>query len=217
MSNNEAGELFARLATRACPHTDYTFPIRKEGDQDVKCVLRILSESEFQRACSNAQKVADYRCKESPTDTANHAHRDGWQEIYNDQKIVEVLAIALMLPGYPDKKLSLVPDAKSLSEALTSDEVGVCFQAYQALRAEAGPIISALSADECEAYLKVLVEGGSRHPLSRLSSAAITDLLMHSVSTMKSFATITGSPGSPVEESQPSMPSDPIVPPSELV
>lgn len=192
---------FARLAKRSRPYVPFTFHKREDEEVATEAVLVVLSESEMQECFAEAQKFADAKTREKTGDATNHSSKFGWAEVYEDEKIVQVMTLAMREVGYPKEDLRFVPNPKMLRDALNSDELGVLNRAYQNLRADSGPIISQVSSDDAEAWIQALMEGGKRSPLSRLSSEGLTDLVMHLVARLKSSSTTSGLSGSPADVS----------------
>jgi hypothetical protein len=122
-----------------------------------------------------------------------------YEEEYEQQKAYHLLQLAARQAE--DFRFPAFPTAKLLRETLTDDEISVALIAYATFRQESGPIISELTVEEMEAWLKLLQEGASRFPLVHLSGAALRDLTMFLVQKLGTSATATFSAGSPQGES----------------
>lgn len=124
-----------------------------------------------------------------------------YEEEYEEQKALHLLSLACRQPGDP-RFPTFYSAAKARAE-LTDDEISVALLAYGAFRRQSGPMIAELTADEMEAWIKVLQEGASRLPLARCTSEALTDLVMYQASKLKeaAFSTAISSAGSPPEGS----------------
>ena len=84
---------------------------------------------------------------------------------------------------------------------LTTDEQAVLMVHYMQTQAEVGPIHSAMSQEEMDAWVELLGKGGSRAPLASLSSGAASELLMYMASRLSNSRTDSCSPGMPLEPS----------------
>jgi len=85
--------------------------------------------------------------------------------------------------------------------AKSIEEVGVLYQAFEQVSAEFGPILSALSEVEMEAWLEKLAKGAdSVSPFWRLSSGQKNELLMYSASQLLSLRKDKVLLGMPVEQ-----------------
>lgn len=204
MSDTEnASALFQELSQRARPSALVDIPPRAPGEKPKQVRLIILAQSEIVRCTASAQKVASEACKEGDRDTRDHSNEEGWREIFREEKMIQILAKSMRVPGFKDDDPlgMFVPSAKYLRDWFTSDELAVLIQSYANLRADAGPMLSACSEAEADAWIGVLMEGGSRLPLSRMSSEGMTDLVMHIVARLKTCLTRSSSVGQPVESS----------------
>jgi hypothetical protein len=120
-----------------------------------------------------------------------------YEEEYQQQVAYQLLSLAARqadATGFP-----FFPRPVDVRDQLTDDEIAVLMVAYATFRRESGPILDEITPDEMEAWIKLLMEGGSRFPLARWSGPALTDLAMCLVSKLKAAsATGTSSPGSPL-------------------
>lgn len=122
-----------------------------------------------------------------------------YEEELEEQKALHLLQLSCRQPE--DPRFPTFRRAAEVREALTDDEITVALTAYAQFRRESGPIISELTPEEMEAWVKVLMEGGSRFPLARCSGEVLIDLTMYLASKLRASATGTSSAGSPPDES----------------
>lgn len=117
-----------------------------------------------------------------------------YEEELEEQKALHLLQLACRQPT--DPRFPTFIRAADVRAQLTDDEITVALTAYAQFRRASGPVISELTPDEMEAWIKVLAEGGSRFPLARASGEVLTDLTMYLVSKLHTFVTPTSSAGS---------------------
>jgi hypothetical protein len=191
------GDLWRRLSERPRPMTEIDFPAKNaDGTPIGRCKLRVLTENEL----SVCRAQADIAAKTILGASAPKAGEIsfGYEDIYRNESIGQLLALACR--DAEDPNLPVFQTPKQARTALTTDEMAVLYQAYCSWRTECGPVVSELTKDELDAWLRVLMEGGSRLPLANLSGAATSDLVMFLVSKVKEFSIATGSVGSPAGE-----------------
>ncbi len=208
----EPATLFQRLIETPRPTTKIKYPRRKFDERgkptgdliDVEVAIWVLTESELMRARASAEKFAKVQLDDPEIATSKHL---GYEDIYRNACVVEVCCLAVRDPA--DTKLPMFANPDIARRYVTSDEWAALFEAYCLWQAESGPLVSDMDQATMDAWLKVLEEGASRLPLSRLSSGARDALLMHSVSRPLGSRAGSGSPGSPPGEttSDPSSPS----------
>lgn len=189
-------ELFAKLAERPRPYEIVPFPA-KRGTEPIGSVrLQILTESEMHRARADAERTA-----KAMLNGQTRVGDLGYEEIYRNELVIEMMVLAARDAEMPE--LPIFPTAKHAREYVTTDEFGVLAVAYNALRREAGPIISEMTEEELEAWDRALTEGVKVGPLafSQLSSEAKTDLILHLAARLKDLRTGNGSAGSQPGES----------------
>jgi hypothetical protein len=196
----ESSELWRKLTQRPRPVSDpIDFP---ESDETGKPVgqyrLRILTETELQYVRATADIAArQIMGKSAPK---NGEVSFGYEDIYRNELTVQMVAIACRDVNKPHA-LPAFMSAKHARDRLTTDQFGVIMNAYALFRRDHGPEVAELTVEEMEAWIKVLMEGGKRLPLARLTSEALTDLVMHLVSKLKSLSEDSGSAGSPPADS----------------
>jgi len=199
-ANVEPADLWAKLTTLPRPTQDVPFPRRhpvtKEWMQD-KLSVQVLTEAELM----SARAAADIYAKDLLKDVQRSGDANlGYQDIYRNALVVEVIVRAYRSPNMPGKPPAF-PSSQQARKFLTADEFAVLFQAYCTFQAESGPILSSMTPEEMNAWLDRLAEGASSVPLAALSSDAKNQLLLHSALLLRKSRTGNGSPGSPPSES----------------
>jgi hypothetical protein len=127
----------------------------------------------------------------------NIAYEEEWQQ----QIAYHIVQQAARVPERPIFPVFNSP--KDVARNLTDDEIAVLMHAYESFRRESGPYISDMTVEEMEAWIKLLMEGGSRLPLARLSGPALTDLVLSLALRLKQATSIaTSSSGSPLDDSR---------------
>lgn len=194
--NVEPADLWTRLTTLPRPHTEVAFPRRDSATgqwMTDKVGLWVLTEAELMSCRAAADIYAkDLLDKNAPKSGDASL---GYLDIYRNALVVEVVwracrnPQALLGPAFPSTAM--------IRRYLTSDELAVLFQAYSTFQVESGPMLSSMTKDEMDAWIEALVEGGSAVPLARMPLGSVTELLMHSVSTLRKSRRGNGSAGSP--------------------
>ncbi len=196
-------ELWRKLSQRPRPSTVVDFPARRGEESPGKLALRVLTESELDYCRGAAETVAKEFCGKE-----GKAGDLGYEDVYRQELALQLICFAARDPA--DNDVPIFPLPKHARQKLTTDELAQLVQSYHYFRAESGPLLYELTADEMEAWIQVLVKGGSRVPLARCSGEALTDLVMFLVSKLGNSPTDSGSAGSPPgESSTPTPPSPP--------
>jgi hypothetical protein len=200
--NDEPSELWVKLTELPRPLSEeMTFRARNEDVGTFK--FWVLTAQELSTVRVEASRAA----KKLFGDEAVKGNL-AYEEEYEEQKALHLLALACRQPG--DPRFPTFYSAGKARAELTDDEITSALMAYRDFRVRSGPMISELTPDEMEAWIKLLVEGGSRFPLAaRLSGEALIDLTMFLVSKLRTSATGTSSAGSPpAASSTPTPPSE---------
>lgn len=164
------------------------------GEPICQIAMWVLTEEE-QNACQAAAELFTRKLlKEIPK--GDEARR-GYDDLYNNAAAIEILYRACRRPD--DLSKPFFPSPAEMRRHLTIDEVGVLFNQYMTVQVETGPIISLLSEDEVQTWVKRLGEGGSRFPLDFLSSEALKTLAWHLALQLFNLQMDTTSPGSQPE------------------
>lgn len=207
----EPQDLWTKLTTLPRPHKEVAFPRKdpRTGAPFTDTVaIWVLTEADLMASRASAEAYArellasPKRLREANGERNDLAGGLGYQEVYKNACVVEVVwracrsTLNVQVPAFPSTLL--------IRKYFTSDEIAVLFQAYCAWQAETGPMVSAMSKEEMDAWLDVLMEGASAVPLAALSLDARTALLLHSASRLQASRAANGSAGSPPSASSPS-------------
>lgn len=199
--NVEPGELFARLAGPR-PSKIIDFPRKGEdGKSPFQMAIVPLTEGELMR-CRAAAEAYARKMLDDESKTKTPGDSLGYKDLYINAVYVEYISLACRYPDMLDM-LVFQTGSPELRQRLYSDEIAVIFEACEIWQSESGPIVSHMSDGEMEAWIALLAEGASRVPLSVLSSAAKTDLLLFMASRLQPFLTAKSSPGSLPDASAP--------------
>lgn len=100
-----------------------------------------------------------------------------------------------------DLSTKFFPRKEDIFRLLSVDQCGVLLNHYYTVVLELGPIIAELSADEAEAWIKRIIEGGTqnRFLVNSLSVVAWTDLIKSLVSQLEDLQMDRSLPGTPQE------------------
>ena len=196
----DASDLWSKLATRERASTLVDYPGKDESPGQVR--IRVLTVTEMQECRTAAEKEA-----KKMLGTETRAGDLGYEDIYRNEIVVQVICKACR--QVEDTRAPAFPSAKLARDKLTEDDFAVLFEAYKSWKAEAGPIVSEMTEETLDAWLRVLQEGASRVPFSQLSSAALIDLILHLAARLPKSQTDSGSLGSPPEKSTSELRSDP--------
>jgi len=188
--------LWAEITRLPRPCKPIDFP-RKGSDGEPVCQLSlsVLTPSE-QVQCASAAE-AYVRAKMGAQKAEERG--PGYHSVYNSAVAAEFLFHSCR--SVNDSSLKFFPTAQAIRDFLTIEEVGVLYQAFEQVSAEFGPILSALSEVEMEAWLEKLAKGAdSVSPFWRLSSGQKNELLMYSASQLLSLRKDKALLGMPVEQ-----------------
>lgn len=167
---------------------------RARGKDVGTLVFRVLSSAEYAGALVAAHTKSGEMLGADAHGTV------AFEELYLEQKGVNLIALACRQPESPDFPTFLTAD--DVRQNLTDDEIAVLLAAYAIFRRESGPIISELTGEELEAWFELVMKGASRFPLVRCSGDALADLVMYLASKLRAVtSTATSSPGSPPDAS----------------
>lgn len=192
----EASELFLRLSETPRPVSDpLDFPEKdkKTGKPIGQYRLTVLTEHQLHYVRAQADIAArQIMGKMAPK---NGETSLGYEDIYRNELSVQLAALACRSVDTPHT-MPVFMSAKDARARLDSDQFGVICRAYNLFRLDVGPELAELTTEECDAWIDRLKEGGQRHPLSRLTLEALTDLLLHSAARLRQLEA-NGSSGSP--------------------
>jgi hypothetical protein len=205
----DSGELWRKLTALPRPVSDpLDFPEAVNGKPVGQYRLRVLTEGELHYVRREADVAARRMMgQEAPK---NGEVSFGYEDIYRNELSVQLVTLACRDVDHPHVLPAFI-SAKAARERLSTDQFGVLVSSYNHWRRDIGPELSELTKEEMEAWVKILMEGGRRAPLARLTSEALTDLVMHLVAQVSRSAA-SGSPGSPPADLSPTPTDDPPSP-----
>lgn len=196
-------DLWIKLTERPRPTCDFQMPgADKDGQPLPFCKLWIMTEHELHLARAQADLYA-----KKVLLGENKVGDLGYADIYRNELFVQLVAAAARNPN--NIIFPVFNSPKHAREKLTSDELTAFAEAYNIFRRHSGPLISDMTKDEMDAWIDVLMKGGSAVPLARLEFHAVTALLEHSVSLLRNSLTDNGSAGSPQGATQQVAASEP--------
>jgi hypothetical protein len=189
--NLSPAQLFVELSRMPRPYKIVPFPRKKPGtDEPVGYVALVpLDQAETLQATFAAELTIREKLP-----NAKDGESRGYDIAFGDACAVEQLLRACREPS--DVTKPVFPSASAV-RTLTADEIAVLFQSYLDARAEVGPIYSAMTDVEAEAWIDRLVVGGKEvgDALSFFSSAATRLLLRTGVDRIRKLETERDSAG----------------------
>lgn len=183
-------ELWQRLSSRERAHMVVPFPVRPGAEPFGDLAIVALTAREKTAALAEATRVARKFVVEK---VSAGEHVEGYAQVYDNIVATELLARACRTPD--DIDVPAFPSAEELRGRLTYDEIGALMGAFAEVQAELGPIVSELSADELDAWVRRITNGG-RAELGFFSRGALTDLACGLASLIATSRTDSASPGS---------------------
>lgn len=201
--NVSPAQLYTELSRMPRPHRVVPFP-RKDpatGEPIGHVALVPLSQKETLESTIAAELLVRERLPSAKT-----GESVGYDVAFGDASAVEQLFRACREPG--DVTKLVFPSAAAV-RTLSADEIAVLYQSYLDTRAEVGPIFSAMTQKESDAWLDRLIEGGNEvDHLAFFSLAGLRSLVRTSVARLRSSQTEPSSVGSPQGSTGPTSTSD---------
>jgi hypothetical protein len=194
LSEVKASELWAALVEQPQPHRIVDFPRLDPvtGEPIGKLAIRVLTGIELAASTAEADKFAKKLLKDSQR---KDEENKGYDDIYTNAASVELLYRACRDPKNLDRPAFPTPD--DMRKRLTMDEIATLVNAYLQVQSEMGPIISHMTEDEMDAWVRRITEAGeSIAPLFLLSSEMKNDLLKHLAFLLYGYRTASSSSGS---------------------
>lgn len=192
-TNVPPSELWLQITQMPRPHRLVDFP-RKDrvtGQPIGQIAIWVLTQEESMICQSAAEKFARNTLKENVPKQSDA--QEGYANIYRNAAAVEVLWRACRRPE--DLKQPAFPSPGEMRKLLTHDEVGVLMSHYNRVQTELGPYVTDMTAEELDAWIARLEEGGSRFFLDCLSSEVKEALIERLAFRLRSFSTDNGSHG----------------------
>lgn len=174
-----AGEVWDALNALPRP-VSAPYEVRAKGAVIGQVVFWVLTADELASSRNKAAVATREKLRGlDPEDTK--AGSPVYTEEYGDQRALHLLSLACRRAD--DPRFPAFPTAASVRQRMTDDEVSVVLLAYSAFRRQSGPVVVELSAEECEAWRRVLgsQQSGARIALATLSEEAKSDLVLHLV------------------------------------
>jgi hypothetical protein len=188
-------DLWTRLLEMPRAHKIVDFPRKfPDGTPMGQIAMMVLTQDEQMSASAETDAYTRKILKTLPKD--GEAKR-GYDDIYNNRCAIELLYRCCKKAEDPKSPFFPAPDL--IQSKLTPDEVGVLVNTYMQVQVEVGPIMSQMSDEDVDAWIRRLRDGGSRVPLASLSLAALIDLAFTLACRNGSSPTDTSSAGSPPE------------------
>lgn len=187
-----ADELWTKLCQTELPHEVVDFPRNdaKTGKPLGQIAIRPLTQGEIIIAKAEATRYARAAIKEK-FDAVERV--EGYAQVFEDACATEM--VCRFCRRTENHHVPVFARASDVRERLTSDEVSVLVNQYALVQHRYGPIVSGMTTEDYEAWIKRLHDGGSATPLAFLSWEQRTDLLMHSVSQLVALRTLNSSVG----------------------
>ena len=184
-------DLWAQIIAMPRPHRVVDFPrVGSDGESVAQVAITVLTQ-EDQIGCSI--ETDRFVRKMFPEIPKSGDARRAYDDTYNNQAACEVLYRACRKPD--SLTTPFFPSPAAIRQNLSPDEVGVLFRSYTIVQDEVGPIIAHMTEGEMEAWIRRLLEAGTRAPLAFLSWGQLEDLVCFSASQKSSFATPSSSLG----------------------
>ena len=178
-SGESGGEVWDALVALPRPLSE-PYEVKAKGSAIGKVLFQVLTAQELAGSRNAAAKATREALKDlDPEDSK--AGSPVYLEEYNDQRALALLSLACKRAD--DPRFPTFPSAANIRQRMTDDEVSVVLLAYSAFRRQSGPVVVELTADECEAWYRVLKsqKSAARLMLASLSEEAKSDLLLHLV------------------------------------
>jgi hypothetical protein len=190
----EASELFLKLMEAPRPSEVVDFPrLDKDGKPIAQVRIQVLRMDEHDQARIVAQQKLKAR-RVANEDLSSAAIK----EVLGDAVAKELIAMACltvepMQESEPPVYGRIFRDGEDVGK-LSTDEVLVLFNAYTLVQHKYGPFERTItSAEDIDAWIKRLVEGGDVFPLSSLDLPALAELTLSLAQRVHSICTILAS------------------------
>ena len=199
--NLTPAQLYTELSKMPRPHRVVPFPRKKPGTDEPMGHVALVPLT--QKETIESTIAADLFVLERMPG-AKEGGSIGYPIAYGDECAVEQLARACR--EVDDVEKQVFPNAAAVRR-LTADEIAVLYQAYLDVRAELGPICSAMTQEETDAWVDRLIVGGNEvDHLAFFSLEGLRTLLRTSVARLRGSRTEPSSAGSPLENSDSTRP-----------
>lgn len=166
-----------------------------KGVESHNVLIRILTALEIDRARIDA---AEYIDSLTDRERAGELVKRGFVDaemLYEDARIIEVLAHAVMDADKPDECWS---GPAEMRKRLIPSETGALYKAYADHEEEIGPIKRVMTPELFEAALQAVAEEGTADPLLLFGSHIVKDFI---VSTARELWSLRAARSSPISDS----------------
>lgn len=191
-------QLWVELSKMPRPYRIVDFPRKhpETGEPMGRVAIQVLSQSDQIAASAEAERFTRNTLKGALEGNAQSGERtQSYDDIYNNASVDEVLFRAVRRADDPNALF--FPTVQAIRTKLSHDEVAALFRMYMIVQTELGPLVAEMSEGEMEAWVEVLVKGGSAVPLVRLSSDGVSNLVMLMARRLHSYSMATSSSGTP--------------------
>jgi hypothetical protein len=198
-TNISATDLWMQITAMPRPHRIVDFPRTDPNGQPVAQVaIVVLTQQESFAVSTSTERFVKKMLKDNGATASRDERSDGYETLYETRACIEILWRACKKADDPTK--NFFPTVEAIAQ-LTTDEVGVLFRAYGTVRIEIGPVVQMMTQEEYDAWIERLAVGGSAVPLSFMTLAAQTELLMYSARQLHASRMDNSSPTRPLDES----------------
>jgi hypothetical protein len=203
--NIPPNELFLKLSAMPRAHRTVDLPRLDPmtGEPVGQIIMQVLTQAEQMRTLAAAETVTRKMLKDAMPGEGEA--KQGYTDLFRNAAAVEVLYAVCR--DAKDITRPFFPGPAEMRKTLTTDELGVLMSNYLTVQTELGPIKAELSAEESEAWLHLLVRGGSTLPLDSLSWDALKSLVLFLARLVETLRTAISSAGKPLESGSDSGPT----------
>lgn len=193
-------DLFYELSKLPRPNVTVEFPLNKKEREEVergdrpKPEVALVTLNNYEMA--QAKKLA---VKSANEQMGKDGNSSAWKDLYSDAFTSEILYASCRNPF--DLAIRFFPSRESVN-MFTNDQLGALANHYNALIAFAGPVISGLSIEEMNDWIKRIAEAGETGLffMNTLTPEEAKALLVHSASIANlHLQTVKNSAGEPQE------------------
>lgn len=174
-------DLWTRITQKPRPHRIVNFTINGE---DCQIAIMTLTGAQAQIINLDSEKYTDEMIKKYVKNVGKTKEEFSmsYSHIYQDKIVVETLFTACRKPE--DLTSSFFPSSMSISKYLSQDEIAVLFSMYLETRSDLSCILGELTAEQIDAAIERLADGGGEDFLASLSLEATKQLMRHMASRL---------------------------------
>lgn len=179
-------DLWTQITAEPRAHRIVDFPRKKDdgsGESIGQLAMVVLTQEEQMKVNADAAISLRKYLKDNGGQMPGQNEQDfGFKNLHEMQTCIEVLIRACR--NAEDITQRFFPSKEAMKKHLSPAEVAILMRNYLRVQTELGPIISHMSTEEMDAWIDLLVTGGSEFPLDSLSLDGATGLLMHMASRL---------------------------------